>query len=149
MIIKKQTGFTLLELMFVIAIISILASISIPLYQNLMSKTQVHAAYHSIATLKIPANLKIIKSEEITDASDLGWITGNSYLFLHDPTIQTDPSTGVVSLEVTLDGNVNPVAKGVKVTLWRDITGRWNCSVKRSDNTSWKDSFAPKTCEVS
>lgn len=148
MLIKKQNGFTLIELIFVTAIIAILASISIPLYQNLMSKTQVHSAYHSIATLKVPVNLKIIHSENISDASDLGWITGSSYLFSNDPTVTTDSTSGVISLEATLDGEVNPVAKGVIVMLSRDVSGNWKCLVKRTSNTSWRDSFAPKTCSV-
>lgn len=147
-LVKKQIGFTLLELMFVIAIIAILATISIPLYQNLMSKTQIHTAYHAIATLKIPVNLKIIRSEDISDASDLGWITGTSYLFSNDPAVKTDFASGAVLLEATLDGQVNPVAKGVMVILSRDVSGRWTCTVKRSNNPSWRDSFAPKTCDV-
>ena len=146
--IKKQLGFTLLELIFVVTIIAILAAISIPLYQNLMSKTQVHTAYHAIATLKIPASLKIIRSEDISDASDLGWIAGKSYLFSNDPIVKIDSISGAISLEATLDGKVNPVAKGVMVILSRDVSGHWKCTVKRSDNASWKDSFAPKTCDV-
>ncbi len=42
-------GFTLIQLMIVIAIIGVLAAISIPLYQNHVAKTQITAA---VAELK-------------------------------------------------------------------------------------------------
>ena len=49
---KKQQGFTLIELMIVVAIIAILAAIAIPQYQNYVSRSQVTRVMGEAGQLK-------------------------------------------------------------------------------------------------
>ena len=67
--IKKQGGFTLIELMIVIAIIAILAAIALPAYQNYTTRAKVSEAISLIA----PAKLGV--AETASSLGGLGSVT--------------------------------------------------------------------------
>ena len=57
---QVQKGFTLIELMIVVAIIGILAAIAIPQYQNYVSKSQVSRVMSETGSLRTPAETCIL-----------------------------------------------------------------------------------------
>lgn len=148
MCIPKSEGFTLLELMFVVLIIGILASTALPTYQDYSSKAQIQSAYQEVSNLKKTLYLKILRGQPVSDASELGWVTGGSRSIQSSPTISIDTASGESSIEAILDGNTQPLAKGVIIKLIHNAQGVWSCEITKSTNSAWKDSLAPKQCDI-
>ncbi|AVA37608.1 pilin [Cupriavidus metallidurans] len=69
---RVQKGFTLIELMIVVAIIGILAAIAIPAYQDYVAKSKASSALADIANGKTSYELAAVNGTAITDVSVIG-----------------------------------------------------------------------------
>lgn len=82
---KKQTGFTLIELMIVVAIVAILAAIALPAYQKYTAKAKFTEVVSAANPVKQQVELCYFDKQAFTDcnnsASGAGWTIGaaNSY----------------------------------------------------------------------
>ena len=136
-----QSGFTLIELMFVVAVIGILAAIAIPQYQIYVGKTQATRVINELGQLRLTVEECIqtgrtvigINTDECDPrASASNLIVGGSQIGVILPNNMgvaqiNNPLTLTTSITATVSTQVNPKLVGKKIEWLRTNNGSWIC----------------------
>jgi type IV pilus assembly protein PilA len=147
---KLQQGFTLIELMIVVAIIGILAAIAIPAYQDYTQRAQIGEAFTIVSNAKTAIAEYYQTNGTWPDAT----VIGNLNLDMASPagqytdTVTVEDGTGVVTAVMKAAGSVGADIAGTSVTFTPppgvDISAgksfNWTCT------STALQKFLPKSC---
>ncbi|MFQ3231592.1 pilin [Reinekea sp.] len=152
----KSLGFTLIELMIVVAIIGVLAVLALPQYQGYVSRTQVNRLYSEVSHVKTLAEMYVNNGDFSFIETDIGW-HGSSLADSSDGATPT-PGDGLELLEwnTNNDGYGQLKVKfgrqsaytiiGVNIYLEREQSGIWACQVEKGSSTAWSAKYLPDGC---
>ena len=127
---RAYAGFTLIELMIVVAIIAILAAIALPMYQIYVARTQVTAALAEITPGETAYEL--LFDEGIIDNGTYGNVA-NLNLPLSTPRCNitaTAPTNGEGAITCQLVQSSSMLSGG-SITVQRQTDGGWLCTAQK------------------
>ena len=145
---KKQQGFTLIELMIVVAVIGVLAAIAIPQYQKYVAKSEVASALATLTGVKTNVEAYAVENGAFPDGStanqteaDLGvpsTIPSGVIAFS-----TTSSAGGTIKFTFNASG-VSNLITSKNFELVRASDGTWTC--QGSSASPVTDDLLPKNC---
>ncbi len=135
----QQKGFTLIELMIVIAIIGILAAVAIPAYQDYIKKSKFSDAMGIMHSVELKTTELYAMNGALPETLASIGNTSGEYVQLKASGYIPSGSSGTVSWVLP---TVNATA--VLVFTWNDVTGKWECDAA---NTDFLNKYLPKQCQ--
>lgn len=135
---QRQLGFTLIELMIVVAIIAILAAIAMPLYQTYVARAEATAGLSEITpgrtAYETLVNQGVVNNGSYANVGNLGLPADTTNCGI----TATTPVSGSGSIQCVLKGL--PAIRGHYINLVRSSSGSWQCL------SNLDASYMPSSC---
>ncbi len=136
-----QAGFTLIELMIVVAIIGILAAVALPAYQDYTARSQVTEAANLAGGLKTQVADIIADTGDVVDADSGSKGIPDAADVRGKYTTQVEVEDGVIN--ATIGGDASALVAGKILTLTPSTTPGsivWKCTSDADDK------YVPAAC---
>ena len=141
---SMQKGFTLIELMIVVAIIGILAAVALPAYQDYTVRAKVSEVILAASSAKVAVS-EAAQANGTMDAGSISVATQASKYVASVGYASPDGSTGVITAVARGDNAIT--GKGVQFTGVLQGNGQvvWTCAASASNAMDAK--YLPASCK--
>jgi type IV pilus assembly protein PilA len=135
---RVQQGFTLIELMIVVAIVGILAAIAIPAYSDYVTRSKVSEVLASLGACKTSVAEFVATKGAMPDTSNAGCTDVNS-----NYSVAPAVAAGVITVAIQ---NTNSLADGGNVVLTPVVGASANQITLWTCSTSAPAKYVPASC---
>ncbi|MBP55914.1 MAG: pilin [Marinobacter sp.] len=137
-----QKGFTLIELMIVVAIIGILAAIAIPQYQDYIARSQTTRVLGEISAAKTATEESLSRGVFPADAAALG-MTSSNLMNGDVPNVAfASGAQGLGTITAQFGADASAILNGEQIRLSRDTNGNWSCTTTLTEASG----YVPSSC---
>ena len=151
-----QAGYTLIEIMIVIALIGVLAAIALPTYQEHVARSQVIEAFTVTSGLKAEIGMFVADKERLPDNKDLKNKGAAAYIAAQAKALDgkyfeagdiTIKSGGVIAVEFSTGSNKGKRMILTPIIIKDDEIDRWKCAPGKPKKKAIDKSRLPLSCQ--